>query len=130
MRSPRSNLRLRRYPLRKDHFEAILGIGLISMLSAIITTLSVMALTAAAGVSGIAAIAGYGIASRLDMLLIGDVRFRHRSDHCGRYQPGGRQRCPGAQGSPGQRLVRCRAGGSAGAGGGDGAYAVAGYFYR
>jgi len=70
MRSPRSNLRLRRYPLRKDHFEAILGIGLISMLSAIMTTLSVTALTAAAGVSGIAAIAGYGIASRLDMLLI------------------------------------------------------------
>ncbi|WP_397453377.1 MATE family efflux transporter [Pseudomonas sp. NA-150] len=70
MRSARSNLRLERHPLRRDHFAAILGIGLISTVNAIMATLSVTALTAAAGAFGVAAIAGYGIASRLDMLLI------------------------------------------------------------
>ena len=70
MRSSRSNLPLRRYPLRRDHFRAILGIGLLSTVNAIMTTLSISALTAAAGAFGVAAIAGYGIASRLDMLLI------------------------------------------------------------
>jgi len=70
MRSPRSNLRLRRFPLRRDHFSAILGIGLISTINAVMSTLSITAITTATGVFGIAAIAGYGIASRLDMLLI------------------------------------------------------------
>lgn len=70
MRSPRSNLRLRRHPLRRDHFRAILGIGLLSTVNAVMTTLSISALTAAAGAFGVAAIAGYGIASRLDMLLV------------------------------------------------------------
>jgi Na+-driven multidrug efflux pump len=70
MRSARSNLRLRRHPLRRDHFSAILGIGLLSTLNAVMTTLSITALTAAAGMFGVAAIAGYGIASRLDMLLV------------------------------------------------------------
>ncbi|MDB5981266.1 MAG: family efflux transporter [Pseudomonas sp.] len=70
MRSPRSNLHLRPHPLRKDHFASILGIGLISTVNAIMATLSITALTAAAGAFGVAAIAGYGIASRLDMLLI------------------------------------------------------------
>jgi putative MATE family efflux protein len=70
MRSPRSNLHLRPHPLRKDHFASILGIGLISTINAIMATLSISALTAAAGAFGVAAIAGYGIASRLDMLLI------------------------------------------------------------
>ena len=70
MRSARSNLRLRRHPLRRDHFQAILGIGLLSTVNAVMTTLSISALTAAAGVFGVAAIAGYGIASRLDLLLV------------------------------------------------------------
>ncbi len=70
MRSPGSSLRLRPHPLRRDHFRAILGIGLLSMVNAVMATLSITALTAAAGASGIAAIAGYGIASRLDMLLV------------------------------------------------------------
>jgi len=70
MRSPRSNLRLRRYPLRRDHFAAILGVGLPSMLSAVMINLSIGALTAAAGAFGVAAIAGYGIASRLELLLV------------------------------------------------------------
>ena len=70
MRSARSNLRLRRHPLRRDHFNAILGIGLLSTVNAFMSTMSITALTAAAGAFGVAAIAGYGIASRLDMLLI------------------------------------------------------------
>jgi putative MATE family efflux protein len=70
MRSPRTNLRLRRHVLRRDHFRAILGIGLLSTVNAVMTTLSITALTAAAGAFGVAAIAGYGIASRLDMLLV------------------------------------------------------------
>jgi putative MATE family efflux protein len=70
MRSARSSLRLRRWPLRRDHFRAILGIGLLSTVNAVMSTLSITALTAAAGAFGVAAIAGYGIASRLDMLLV------------------------------------------------------------
>lgn len=70
MRSPRTNLRLRPYPLRREHFAAILGVGLLSTLNAVMATVSISALTAATGLAGIAAIAGYGIASRLDSLLI------------------------------------------------------------
>ncbi|MDB6001833.1 MAG: family efflux transporter [Rhizobacter sp.] len=70
MRSAKSSLRLRRHPLRRDHFSAILGIGLMSTLSAVMSNLSITALTAAAGAFGVAAIAGYGIASRLEMLLV------------------------------------------------------------
>ncbi|RDK07936.1 MATE family efflux transporter [Cupriavidus lacunae] len=70
MRSPSSTLRLRRYPLQRKHFGAILGVGLLSAINAIMSAMSVTALTAAAGVVSVAAIAGYGIASRLDMLLV------------------------------------------------------------
>jgi putative MATE family efflux protein len=70
MRSPSSTLRLRRYPLQRKHFSAILGIGLLSAINAVMSAASVTALTAAAGAVSVAAIAGYGIASRLDMLLI------------------------------------------------------------
>jgi Na+-driven multidrug efflux pump len=61
---------LRRHVLRRDHFRAILGIGLLSTVNAVMATMSITALTAAAGAFGVAAIAGYGIASRLDMLLV------------------------------------------------------------
>jgi putative MATE family efflux protein len=70
MRSARSTLRLRRYPLQRQHFSAILGVGLLSAINAVMSALSVTALTAAAGAVGVTAIAGYGIASRLDMLLV------------------------------------------------------------
>lgn len=69
MRSPHSTLRLRRYPLRRKHFSAILGVGLLSSINVVMLALSVTALTAAAGAVSVAAIAGYGIASRLEMLL-------------------------------------------------------------
>jgi putative MATE family efflux protein len=70
MRSPRSNLRLKRYPLRAEQFRAILGIGLLSTTNAVMSILAVTALTAACGAFGRGAIAGYGIASRLEMLLV------------------------------------------------------------
>lgn len=70
MRSPRSSLRLRRHPLRRIHFQAILGIGLMSSLNAVLTNLTMTIIIAAVGGFGIFAIAGYGIASRLEMLLI------------------------------------------------------------
>lgn len=70
MRSPRSSLRLKRHPLRREHFKAILGIGLTSSVNATITNLTLTTITAAVGGFGISAIAGYGIASRLDGLLI------------------------------------------------------------
>ncbi|MCX4173410.1 MULTISPECIES: MATE family efflux transporter [Paraburkholderia] len=70
MRSPSSTLRLRRYRLQRKHFSAILGVGLLSAINAVMSAMSVTALTAAAGAVSVAAIAGYGIASRLDMLLI------------------------------------------------------------
>ncbi len=70
MRSPASTLRLRRYRLQRQHFSAILGVGLLSSINAVMTAAAVTALTAAAGAVSVAAIAGYGIATRLDMLLI------------------------------------------------------------
>ncbi|WP_266181395.1 MATE family efflux transporter [Dyella humicola] len=69
MRSPSSTLRLRRYPLQRQHFNAILGVGLLSSINVVMLAISVTALTAAAGAVSVAAIAGYGIASRLEMLL-------------------------------------------------------------
>lgn len=69
MRSPTSTLRLRRYPLRPKHFSAILGVGLLSSINVVMLAISVAALTAAAGTVSVAAIAGYGIASRLELLL-------------------------------------------------------------
>lgn len=70
MRSPSSTLRLRRHPLQRKHFSAILGVGLLSAINAVMAAMSVTALTAAAGAVSVAAIAGYGIASRLDMLMV------------------------------------------------------------
>jgi putative MATE family efflux protein len=70
MRSSSGSLRLRRHPLRREHFSAILGVGLPSSLNAAMSNLALTAVTAAAGRFGIDAIAGYGIASRLDALLV------------------------------------------------------------
>jgi putative MATE family efflux protein len=70
MRSSSTNLRLRVYPLRAAQFRAILGVGLPSTLNAVMANLSLIALTGAAGMAGAAGIAGYGIAARLELLLI------------------------------------------------------------
>nr|WP_165583113.1 MATE family efflux transporter [Dyella soli] len=69
VRSSSSTLRLRRHPLQRQHFRAILGVGLLSSINVVMLAISVTALTAAAGAVSLAAIAGYGIASRLEMLL-------------------------------------------------------------
>jgi len=70
MRSAETNLRLRRHPLQRKHFRSILGVGTLSAIGTLQANLSVTAITATAGVFGTAAIAGYGIASRLEFLLI------------------------------------------------------------
>ncbi|MGO4382059.1 MATE family efflux transporter [Pseudoduganella sp. RAF19] len=70
MRSPSTTLRLCRHSLQRKHFRAILGIGVLSAINAVMSAAAITALTAAAGAVSLAAVAGYGIASRLDMLLI------------------------------------------------------------
>jgi Na+-driven multidrug efflux pump len=70
LRSPRSLLKLRIVPLRGRLFKDILGVGLLSAIGTIQVNLTVTFVTAAVGRFGADAIAGYGIASRLDYLQI------------------------------------------------------------
>lgn len=70
MRSSSCDLQLRRHKIRYLYFKQILAVGLPSSLSAIFSNLSVTAITSAVGVFGIPALAGYGIASRMEYLLI------------------------------------------------------------
>jgi putative MATE family efflux protein len=70
MRSSRCDLQLRRHKIRYRYFKQILAVGLPSSLSAIFSNLSVTAITSAVGVFGVPALAGYGIASRMEYLLI------------------------------------------------------------
>jgi putative MATE family efflux protein len=70
LRSPRSLLKLRIVPLRGRLFKDILGVGLLSAIGTVQVNLTVAFITAAVGRFGADAIAGYGIASRLDYLQI------------------------------------------------------------
>jgi Na+-driven multidrug efflux pump len=70
MRSSSTYLLLRRHKVRFYYFKQILAVGLPSSLSAIFSNLSVTAITSAVGVFGVSALAGYGIASRMEYLLI------------------------------------------------------------
>lgn len=70
LRSPRSLLKLRIVPLHFRLFKDILGVGLLAALGTIQVNLTVTFVTAAVGGFGAAAIAGYGIASRIDYLQI------------------------------------------------------------
>lgn len=70
LRMGRSGLRLAATPLRWRQFKDILGVGALSALSSIQMNLTVGFVTGAVGLYGTAAIAGYGIAARLDYLLI------------------------------------------------------------
>jgi putative MATE family efflux protein len=70
MRSSRSNLRLVPHRIERAKLGAILRIGLPSSLNAVMSNIALTAVTAAAGRFGIEALAGYGIASRLDGLLV------------------------------------------------------------
>lgn len=70
MRSSSCDLTLRRHKIHYHYFKQILAVGLPSSLSAIFSNLSVTAITSAVGVFGVPALAGYGIASRMEYLLI------------------------------------------------------------
>ena len=70
LRTPAATLRLRPHKLSRIYFVEILGIGLPSSLNAVLAALALTAATAAAGAYGPTALAGYGIAARLDTLLV------------------------------------------------------------
>jgi len=70
MRSPGSPLRLRRARLRWHLFRDILRVGLPSAIGTVVANLTVVLTTGLVGAFGSDAIAGYGLASRLDYVLI------------------------------------------------------------
>ncbi|MFD1628120.1 MATE family efflux transporter [Azospirillum griseum] len=70
LRSSQSRLKLRVVPLRAGLFKDILGVGFLSAIGTVQVNLTVTFVTAAVGRFGADAIAGYGIASRLDYIQI------------------------------------------------------------
>ena len=70
LRSSKSLLTLRIVPLRAGLFKDILGVGFLSAIGTVQVNLTVTLVTAAVGRFGADAIAGYGIASRLDYIQI------------------------------------------------------------
>jgi Na+-driven multidrug efflux pump len=70
LRSGRTNLVLRWVPLEMRLFRDMLRVGLISAIGTIQPNLTVVVVTGVVGVYGADALAGYGMASRLDYLLI------------------------------------------------------------
>lgn len=70
LRSARSLLALRPSPLRAKFFAEILGVGLLSAIGTVQVNLTVTVVTAVVGLFGAGAIAAYGIASRLEYVLI------------------------------------------------------------
>jgi len=70
MTSGRSGLVLSFSPLRGRLFSDILKVGLPTAFVALLTNLTVILVTGAVGLFGTTALAGYGIASRLDYIMI------------------------------------------------------------
>ena len=70
MMSPRAAVQLRPARLEWRLFKEILGVGLLSAIGTIVANLTVVVTTGFVGAFGRDAIAGYGLASRLDYLLI------------------------------------------------------------
>ena len=70
LRSRRSLLRLKISPLHGRHFKDVLDVGLLSAIGTVQVNLTVTFVTAAVGRFGADAIAGYGIASRLEYIQI------------------------------------------------------------
>ena len=70
MRSSRSDLTLRIAPLERRLFADMLKVGLPTAINTVQTNLVVILVTAIVGVFGVHALAGYGIAARLDYVLI------------------------------------------------------------
>lgn len=70
MRSPRSVVRLTMHPLEWRLFKDILGVGGLSAIGTMQANITVAIVTSLVGIYGVDALAGYGIASRLDYVLI------------------------------------------------------------
>ncbi|WP_235185214.1 MATE family efflux transporter [Cupriavidus sp. SK-3] len=70
MLTPRSPVRLRIVRIEWRLMKAILGVGLLSAVGTLLTNATVVVCTGLVGKFGVSAIAGYGMASRLDYLLI------------------------------------------------------------
>jgi putative MATE family efflux protein len=70
MMTGRSGLTLTFAPLRAQLFGDILKVGLPTALSTTLTNLTVILVTGAVGLFGVTALAAYGIASRLDYIMI------------------------------------------------------------
>lgn len=68
--SGKGALTLNRSGFEARLLKAILGVGLISAAGTLIASLTAVALTGTVGLVGSAAVAGYGIASRVDSLLV------------------------------------------------------------
>jgi putative MATE family efflux protein len=70
MASGRAGLTFKVVPLRAKLFADILKVGVPTALNAVLTNLTVILVTGAVGLFGTTALAGYGIASRLDYIMI------------------------------------------------------------
>lgn len=70
MSSGASGLRLHIVPLRARIFGDMLKVGIPTAFNAVLTNLTVILVTGAVGLFGTSALAGYGIASRLDYIMI------------------------------------------------------------
>jgi putative MATE family efflux protein len=70
MASSRSGLRFRMVPLRANLFADMLKVGVPTAVNAVLSNLTVILVTGAVGLFGTTALAGYGISSRLDYIMI------------------------------------------------------------
>lgn len=68
--SGRGVLTLATYPVARVHIAAIMGVGLISAIGTLTASLTTVAITGTVGTYGAAPLAGFGIASRIDSLLV------------------------------------------------------------
>jgi len=70
LRSSGAPISLHAAPLERRHFEDILRVGVVSAIGTIVTNLTIVVITGLVGQFGRDAIAGFGLASRLDYILI------------------------------------------------------------
>ena len=63
-------LHLHWHPARAQPVRAIMGVGLVSALGTVLSSVTLLAITGSVGQYGVQALAGYGIASRVDNLMI------------------------------------------------------------
>ncbi len=109
LRSRHSPLQLRPAPFEWRFVTAITRVGGLSAIGTVVSNLTVVLVTGAVGLYGTKALAGYGIASRLDYLLIpllfglGSAAVHNHRRQCGRRAGGPRKTCCGGDGAD-----RCR----------------------